>query len=141
MTARRTVALTFFALAFALLLCAQPAQAGSIRAFIDGPIVLGDQIYAGGMLELRAIGQKSVYAVRLDGRQVALAYPSEGTADAPRDLVLQRDARGLFHLVAVRGASRRQELTMATVQPGLASLQPVRAAKGPEQTAEQSAAR
>lgn len=140
MNARRTVAITLFALVV-VLFCAQPVQAGSIRAFVDGPIVLGDQVYAGGMLELRPIGQKTVYAVRLDGRQVALAYPSDGTAEAPRDLVLQRDARGLFHLVAVRGASRRQELTMAAVQPGISSLQPVRTASNPDPAAEQSAAR
>ena len=114
------------ALFFAVVLCITPADAGTIRAYVDGPVVIGGEVFCGGSIELARLGQSALVAIRVNGQQVALAF-RDAVGAAPSDnhahLVLQRDGRGLNHLVGFRVASSDVvPLRIAAVSRGLASV-------------------
>jgi hypothetical protein len=122
------------ALVFATVLCSAVAQAGTIRAYIDGPVVIGGQVFSGGSLELTRIGQSDLVAITLDGQRVALAFretPGAIPSVGHTHIVLERDARGLHHLVGFRVASSNLvPLRVAAVSQGLASVPSAGHARG-----------
>jgi hypothetical protein len=127
MTARNSTSLLMAAAALTLF-AASFGMAGSTRAYVDGPIVIGDQVFAGGTVDLVTLGRGNLVAVRVDGRQVALAFRESGawTDASHSDLVLRRDSRGMYHLVGLQtaNATGRQRLDVASVARGLTNLHP-----------------
>jgi hypothetical protein len=107
--------------------------AASLGADVTGPVVIGDQLFAGGTVVLRPVGTGSLVQVLIDGRPVASLF-SDGSAGraigSSSQLVLRADARGLTHLVGVReGApvtnhTAHRALRVATVAPGLITVPP-----------------
>ncbi|MFN7964186.1 MAG: hypothetical protein U0V87_00655 [Acidobacteriota bacterium] len=100
-------------------------------AFIDGPLVIGDQVFSGGSLSLVPVGHSSqLTAVRLDGRQVALLFsesPSRRSdiARAAKTLVLTKDEHGLYRIIGLtyerddRGSTLRP-FRLSSVAQGVA---------------------
>jgi hypothetical protein len=106
--------------------------ASSLRAEIPGPVVIGDQLFAGGAVMLRPVGTGSLVQVLIDGRPVASLFRDGRlgrTTGASSHLVLRQDARGLTHLVGLhQGApaagSAPRALRVATVASGLVTVPP-----------------
>ncbi len=130
----RTLFHGFAVLALGLTAAAGTSQAAAtLGAEVAGPVVIGDQLFPGGAVVLRPIGTGSLVQVLIDGRPVASVF-REGSAGhlpgAASRLVLHEDARGLTHLVGVRhgspasSRSAHQPLRVATVAPGLVTVQP-----------------
>ncbi|UCF67261.1 MAG: hypothetical protein JSV80_16025 [Acidobacteriota bacterium] len=91
--------------------------ASSLTAHVGSPIVIGDQLFAGGQIELAPVGRGELLAVRIDGRQVALVYrQSQGrrAAGAAPHFVLDKDDRGYYHLVGLRWATDQDATSKAT---------------------------
>lgn len=109
-TAQRTLLM----IALGTMLCLAPASAfaGTLVAQVDGPLVIGDQVFSGRQLEVAPVLGGRALAVRLDGRQVALAYPEAGRRGV-RGIVLRADARGYRHLAGLRMAGARPSATVA----------------------------
>lgn len=82
------------------------AGAPSLEAYVPQTFVIGDQLYAGGHVEIVAVGLfRDRVAVLIDGKQVAvldkqIAEPIPSGARAY--LALERDPRGLLHIVGIR---------------------------------------
>lgn len=116
----------------ALILGSLPAQAEpTIVAHVDQPIVVGNQVFPGGEIEIVPVTGSGVVAVRTNGRQVATMFlQSLGVRNPGRDvsLVFHRDAHGLLRLVGLErsdrsgGAPLEQKLRVAAVARGVASL-------------------
>jgi hypothetical protein len=118
--AARTFTIVF---ALALALCAT-AEAGTLRVHVQWPIVVGDQVFPAGTLELIS-NVNGLVAVRLDGRQIALAFRESGNAVQLSRVLLRRDERGFNHLVGVRGVDTEPvALQMAAVGRGVATVAP-----------------
>lgn len=118
-------------LTLALAAALAPAQAASsLGAEIAGPVVIGDQLFAGGAVVLRPVGTGSLVQVLIDGRPVASVFRDGRLGSATRtssQLVLQQDARGLTHLVGLHqsapaAGSAPRGLRVATVVPGLVTV-------------------
>ncbi|MCU0229850.1 MAG: hypothetical protein MUC67_00585 [Acidobacteria bacterium] len=134
-----------------LALAAAPAAteaAASLGADVTGPVVIGDQLFAGGTVVLRPVGTGSLVQVLIDGRPVASLFRDGATGRAigsSSRLVLRADARGLTHLVGVReGAplpnhTAHRALRVATVAPGLVTVPPYE--PGPPRDASRAARR
>lgn len=79
------------------------AVADSYRAMIDAPVVVGDQLFAGGVVQVSTVGSPNLLAVSIDGQRVALIYRQdfERQADSSRaQIVFQKDERGFYHLAS-----------------------------------------
>ncbi|MDH3284232.1 MAG: hypothetical protein OEQ13_05790 [Acidobacteriota bacterium] len=121
----------------AVMLVPSAASADTIRATVDGPIVLAEQIFDGGEIQLTTVGNGSLMAVRIDGRQVALVHHQmDGRSDhGDPVLTFERDQHGNFHLIGLRytGSDRDAArfrfvpLTVATVAKGDRVLPPITA--------------
>ncbi len=134
MTAACRTTLTLVAV-FGALLAGAPSHAGTARGYVDGMIVVGGQVFPGGTIEVQAVGRGELLAIRLDGRQIALAFrdPRGATLASGRgSLVLHRDARGLHHIEGLRSAASSScvGLRVAAVSRGIAALPPGAAADG-----------
>lgn len=112
---------------------ASSQAAASLGAEIAGPVVIGDQLFAGGAVLLRPVGTGSLVQVLIDGRPVASVFRDGSAGRAPGSasrLVLRQDVRGLTHLVGVRygsPASTRsvhRPLRVATLAAGLVTVPP-----------------
>ncbi len=128
MTAACRTTLTLVAV-FGALLAGAPSHAGTAKGYVDGPIVVGDQVFPGGTIEVQPVGRGELLAIRLDGRQIALAFrDSRGAAPAKGrgSLVLHRDARGLHHIDGLQSAASAScvGLRVAAVSPGVTTLAP-----------------
>jgi hypothetical protein len=131
MTANRCSILTLGIALIALATNPVLATEKTFDAFLDGPLVIGDQVFSGGSLRLVPVGHSSqLTAVRLDGRQVALLFSESPSrrSDIGRDartLVLTKDERGLYRIVGLtfdrddRGTTLRA-FRLASVAQGLA---------------------
>jgi hypothetical protein len=143
----RTLLQGIAVLALGLGAAAGPSQAAaSLGAEIAGPVVIGNQLFAGGAVLLRPVGTGSLVQVLIDGRPVASVFRDGSAgraADASSRLVLREDARGLTHLVGVRQGSpastrsAHRPLRVATVAPGLVTVPPYEA--GPPRDAARAA--
>lgn len=110
---------------------ATPALAGGIRAQINEPLVIGDQIFLGGEMTLQPVSRGNLLSVMLDGRQVALLFRHDRgswTTDSKPMLVFHRNELGLLHFVGIRFRNvegtdtRTLTVQIATVARGLATL-------------------
>ena len=140
---------TLIILAGLAALACSPVAAGnnSLRAHLDEPIVVGDQLFSGGMLELVQTGVgRDLLALRIDGEQVAIvAVQTYGNAPAGSRpyLVVEHDQRGFAHVVGMRYAlkdsteSRSAERIFRplAVDRGLATVPAHRLQEPPEATA------
>jgi hypothetical protein len=134
---RSNVVLVLAALT-ALLLAATAAQAGeSWHGFVDGPLVIGDQLYKGGEIEIRTHFRYDAVSIRIDDEPVAVMFYK---GDGPRNrnaepaLVLRYGERGYPHLVAIRWQIDDEktvqrtplewDLRVASSIPGLATVPP-----------------
>jgi len=116
----------------ALALGGLPAQAApTIVAYVDQPIVVGNQVFPGGEIEIVPVAGSGVVAVRTNGEQVATMFlQSLGVRNGGGNvsLVFHRDARGLLRLVGLERSGRgggpavEQKLRVAAVARGLASI-------------------
>jgi len=125
--------IAMLALGLAAAAAGSAQAAASLGAEITGPVVIGDQLFAGGEVLLRPVGTGSLLQVLIDGRPVASVFRDGSTGRAPASssrLVLRQDARGLTHLVGVRRGSpastrlAHQPLHVATVAAGLLTVPP-----------------
>ncbi len=130
-------------LTLALAAASVPAQAASsLGAEIAGPVVIGDQLFAGGAVVLRPVGTGSLVQVLIDGRPVASVFRDGRLGRATRTsshLVLRQDARGLTHLVGLHqsapaAGSSPRALRVATVVPGLVTVPPYEPAPPRDET-------
>jgi len=101
--------------------------AESYSAFVDGPVVVGDQLFSGGVVVLEELASPQILAVNIDGARVAMIYRQdfERHADNSRaQIVFQRDERGFFHLASYDGSRQAQPLPVrvAVVSQGLSSV-------------------
>lgn len=110
------------------------SAAPNIHADVPGPVVIGDQVFAGGTIELSTVGTGQLVAIAIDGRRIGLAFRESlgATGSWSRvSLVLREDGRGLTHLVGVSrsggdaapGRSSRP-LRIASVTSGLLTVPP-----------------
>jgi hypothetical protein len=137
---RSTVVLVLAALSV-LLLAATAAHAGEYwHGFVDGPLVIGDQLYKGGEIEIRTHYRYDAVSIRIDDEPVAVMfYKGDGprNRDAEPALVLRYGERGYPHLVSIRwqldGDEGKQtvqrtplewDLRVASAIPGLATVPP-----------------
>jgi hypothetical protein len=73
--------------------------------FVVGVIVIGDQLYKGGDIEMRTHDSFGLVSIHLAGEPVAVMFWNSERAreqSARPGLVLRYDARGYRHLVGVR---------------------------------------
>lgn len=129
MTMPGRFAITFAIAFFGVLLSGTSAQAGAVRGYIDGPVVIGDQIFPGGAVEVQAVGRGDLLAVSLDGRRVALVFrqmQGQMFISGHGHLVLRRDARGLHHLIGLQSGRSTTvvPLQVATVTKGVETIPP-----------------
>ncbi len=121
-TATRNIGRTITC-AVALICMIGAALAGSTVVRVEGPIVIGDQVFPGGTLEIKPLSHEGLYAIRLDGRQVALGFREAGAGSGAQLVVLQRDRRGMHHLVGLQCAtSDRRQIQVVAVVPGLGTV-------------------
>jgi hypothetical protein len=79
----------------------------TFKTFIDGPLVIEDQVFSGGTLDLIKIGNTNqTMAVRLDGRQIAIVYQESvalktSIGATRKTLVMTKDQYGFYHLDGV----------------------------------------
>jgi len=108
-------------------------EAGTLRAHVDGPFVIGDQLFSGGVLELRVVGQGSLVQISVDGRPVAIAFRSslaDGMLAANSSIAFRRDTRGYLHMVGLDYAAantkdtRQAPMLLSSVARGLATVTP-----------------
>lgn len=102
-------------------------------AFVEGPIVLGNQLHAGGEITLERVGGGQLFSVRINGRPVALIFSNTGiqrdTTGKCR-LCLARDERGYYYFaVRSRGGIEPEEassrvLQLAVVGRGFTTVSP-----------------
>lgn len=104
------------------------------RTYVDGPIVLGDQLHAGGEIRVERVGSGQLLAIRINGRPVALVFSGtcwhRQTTGKSR-LCLARDDRG-YYFFAVRsrkgltrqGGEPPSVLQLAVVGRGLSTVTP-----------------
>jgi hypothetical protein len=143
----RTLIYATALLALGLTAAVGPAQAAaSLGAEVAGPVVIGDQLFAGGAVLLRPVGTGNLVQVLIDGRPVASIFRDGSAGRAPgafSRLVLRQDGRGLTHLVGIRHGSHatarsvHQPLRVATVACGLVTVPPYD--PGPPQDATRAA--
>lgn len=141
MTSNRNRSRVFFVLLTALtvmLLAATVAQAEEYwHGRVDGPFVIGDQLYKGGEIEIRTHFDYDAVSVRVDGRPLAVMfYKGNGprNRDAKPSLVMRYGERGYPHLVAIRWVDGDEQilertplewdLKVASAVPGLATVPP-----------------
>lgn len=132
--------LTLWLALLGLLFTAAPAEAGTLYARLDTPFVIGDQLFAGGELQVRPSGHGAgLVALLVDGRQVALLFTTKsGTTPfgSQHFLVFQKDERGLLYLSGMKStsvASRRGyslEMNVAALSAGLATVPPLDRLRG-----------
>ena len=84
------------------------ANNNSLQAHVDEPIVIGDQLFSGGTIQLVQTGiGRDLIALRIDGEQVAIvsmhSHGAKPKGSRPY-LVLERDQRGFAHVVGLRYA-------------------------------------
>lgn len=130
---------------FAVLACAPVFAANNcLKAHIDDPIVVGDQLFSGGTVELVQSGVgRDLIALRIDGEQVAIVSLHSSGAK-PRGsrpyLVIEHDQRGFAHIVGLRYAlkdcsckrSADSVFRPLAVNRGLATVPAKRNAQPPE---------
>lgn len=108
--------------------------------FVDGVVVIGDQLYKGGDIEMRTHDSFGLVSIHLAGEPVAVMFWNSERAreqSANPGLVLRYDERGYRHLVGVRwtlaGDPDAQvqtsrpvdwKLLVASTSPGLATITP-----------------
>ena len=117
-TARLIVILTALSLlTFGVALAAKP-----VRVFIGGPLVVGDQVFSGGELEIIPRFEGRLFVLKLDGRQIALASPV-GEKVRPGKVLVKVDPSGMWHLLGLRVEdSHPVMLAFDSVTEGLATL-------------------
>lgn len=77
------------------------AGTGHLAVRIDGPVAIGGRVYPAGQLELRKSSPSGhLWAIVIDGRQVALAFRDDSAGDS--GLRLCRDDAGLLRVQGVR---------------------------------------
>ncbi|GAB4222494.1 MAG: hypothetical protein Kow0062_20170 [Acidobacteriota bacterium] len=114
------------------------AGAATYTAHLDGPIVIGDQLFGGGEVRLVDVAAGSpMVAIVIDGRQVALCErQTRGTRPngSRPALVVEYDSRGFQHIVGIEfrmpgsddPAVAFRALRPVTVARGLATVPPHR---------------
>jgi hypothetical protein len=145
-TRSRYAALTLTALVVLLLAAGTAVADERWHGFVDGPIVIGDQLYQGGEIEIRTHFRFDAVSIRLDGEPVAVMFHNSDGArarDAKPALVLRFDERGYRHLVALRWQDGDEtsvqrtrvtwDLRVASAIPGLATIEPPSRAIQPDQ--------
>jgi hypothetical protein len=140
----RTLLHRMAGLALGLAAAAGPCQAAaSLGAEIPGPVVIGNQLFAGGAVLLRPVGTGNLVQVLIDGRPVASVFRDGSVSRLPgatSRLVLRQDARGLTHLVGLRHGSHattrsaHQPLRVATLAAGLVTVPPYEPAPPRDET-------
>jgi len=107
--------------------------APNICADVPGPVVVGNQVFAGGTIELKTVGTGQLVAIVIDGRRIGLAFRESlggSGSNSHARLVLHEDGRGLTHLVGVShdsGAEPQDDalpLRIAAVASGLLTVPP-----------------
>ena len=95
-----------FALFVTILAMTSLAGAATYTAHVEGPLVIGDQLFGGGVLQLVDVGAgHRMVAVVIDGRQVALCdRVTRGTppSGSRPSLLIEFDSRGFQHIVGVQ---------------------------------------
>jgi hypothetical protein len=131
--ARRPVLVLALVLALAAL-CAPAGLAKDMKAFVEGPIVVGDQLFSGGVLRLVDTGLgNGLVALSIDGEQVALfnkTFQGPHVHGAHPYLVIETDERGFRHIVGIeyrlRGSDREatafRRFRVASVARGVATV-------------------
>lgn len=115
--------------AAALVCSGGAAVAGSTVVHVDGPVVIGGQLFQGGTIEIKPFSHEGLLAIRLDGRQVALAFREPGTGSGAQLVVLRRDKYGRHYLVGLQCTpSDRRAIQVAAVTPGLETVATIGAA-------------
>ncbi|MDQ7008060.1 MAG: hypothetical protein Q9Q40_12580 [Acidobacteriota bacterium] len=95
-----------FPLLIVLGLSLLPASALELKAQVDQPLAIGQQVFSAGTVEISPTAQGNTHAVLIDGQVVALVF--RHTIDrVPRDadsygLAFRVDRQGLWHLVGLR---------------------------------------
>ncbi len=98
---------------------------------VDGVIIIGDQLFSGGRIEVSSLGASNYVTISIDGRPVAIMdrATSGPWPDNPKpELVLRYDSRGFRHLTSLRlvsrsnGAIRKSELRVASLSRGIATV-------------------
>ncbi len=111
----------------------QDAEASTLRAHVDGPVVIAGQLFSGGEVEVVSVGSGDLIAIRVDGRQVALVYRNQvwkrpDGSDAR--LAFRVDLQGRRHLVGLSWydesrtdvAPTARAFQVATVARGVATI-------------------
>ena len=116
----------------AVALCATaPGLAMGVRAHLPDVIVVGNQVYEGGVLTLRSVSGGDLVQLAVDGRPIALLAPvvrGNRASDARPQFVFQRDERGLLHFAYVlydsQHGNERQVISfrITALRSGLATL-------------------
>lgn len=109
---------------------ATPALAGGIRAQINEPLIIGDQVFLGGEMIIQPVSRANLLSVMLDGRQVALLFRHDRgswTTDSKPLLVFHRHEDGMLRFVGIRFRNlegtdtRTMTVQIAAVARGLAT--------------------
>ncbi len=127
-----------FVLFVSVLALTTMAGAATYTAHIEGPLVIGDQLLSGGVVQLVDVGTTTpMVAIVIDGRQVALCdrstYGVPPTGSRPA-LVIEYDSRGFRHIVGIQfsypgsddPATSFRRLRPVQVARGLATVPPYR---------------
>jgi hypothetical protein len=145
-TRSRLAALALTALTILLLASGLAAADDRWHGFVDGPIVIGDQLYQGGKIEIRTHFRFDAVSIHVDGEPVAVMFHRADGArrpDAKPSLVLRFGERGYRHLVALRWQNGDEtsvqrtpvtwDLRVASAIPGLATIEPPASLRQPDQ--------
>lgn len=135
MNPKTKLMLSLAAAAMLVAMVPSPAQAGTLFAHLDAPFVVGDQLFAGGELQLRPVGGGGgLVALLVDGQQVALLF-TEKTGSSPlgsqKFLVFYKDQRGMLYLSGMKTISPASArglsiaMNVAALSPGLATVPPL----------------
>lgn len=123
------------------------AGATSLRTYVTHPVVIGDQLFAGGTVQLVDVGiSRDRIGVVIDGVQVAVMSKALDGTRPPGSrphLVFELDERGFRHLVAIRYTLKEsddprtavRELVPIHVETGLATVPTRRLDRPTEATA------
>jgi hypothetical protein len=129
----RHVTLFVFAALAVLMISAPAAPAATLRAHVSTPIVIGDQLFSGGLVEVVDAPRFDRVRISIDGVPVAIcARHTYGTipSGATPYLLFERDERGFRHLIGIRFALKEsddpatatRELRPMLVTAGLATV-------------------
>lgn len=131
---RKNLVLATFACFAFFALAGFPALAEAPQETTFGPFVIGNQLFAGGSIEVSQLDIPGLLAIEIDGKRVAVLY-REGSCTSSRChpvLVFQCDSLGLYHLVGwkPKGTGETEALRVASVFPGLGTVAPLTAGRG-----------